>query len=242
MDKIMITIILPVLNEVDCVKKIDLLIPYINSYQYEIIVVDDSSDDKFISLEKDIKGRQKLNINLIKGDHQGKGAAIKKGVLESAGSIVFYIDADLRIELDNIPRFIELINKQGYDLVIAQRPFNKTPRSLLRLIFSAALFVLVRVGVFNSTFFYDTQCGFKCFKGNILRKFAARQTVNGGMFDVEYLYMARFNRLKICKVQVQPLAEIRESKINLWRSLFCDVFDLFSIKINGLRKYYKIEL
>jgi glycosyltransferase involved in cell wall biosynthesis len=236
----LISIILPVLNEAEseCNTRIDLLLPPLKGYRYEIIVVDDSSDDKFLSLKKEIGSRQ--YVRLIKGDRKGKGAAIGKAALESLGDIVFYMDIDFRIPLNNIGLFIDLIGKQGYDLVIAQRPFNKTPRTLLRLFLSFALFSIVRLLVFNSTFFFDTQCGFKAFKGEVLKKLAKRQIVNGGMFDVEYLYMARFNKFKLGKVAVQPLPEIRDSRIDLWKCLFCDGGDLVKIKARGILGQYKI--
>ena len=94
--------------------------------------------------------------------------------------------------------------------------------------------------MFQSLFFNDTQCGFKAFKGRVLRSFAQKQTVHGGMFDIEYLYMARFNKLRIGKVSVVPLPEIRTSRINLWRCLFYDAVDLVSIKIRGMMGYYKM--
>ena len=95
MDGVAVSIILPVLNEADLNKKIDLLVPYINGYSYEIIVVDDSSDEKFMVLKDELGHRP--GVRLIKGDRTGKGGAVRKAVLESTGSVVFYMDADFRI-------------------------------------------------------------------------------------------------------------------------------------------------
>jgi len=234
-----ITIVLPTLNETELPAKIETLAWYLQAHPYEIIVVDDSSDEAFERLSVELKN--KGHVRLIKGERKRKGHAVKKGILESKGSIVFYIDADLRIPLENIPVFIHLIEQENFDLVMAQRPFDQTPRPWLRSCCSMALLCLARGVVFQSSFFQDTQCGFKAIKGDAARAMAKRQMIDGGMVDIEYLYMARRNQLKIDRVSIVPLAEIRPSRINLWRCIFSDVFDLFRIRIQGMRGQYQIQ-
>lgn len=238
MDKVTLSIILPLLHEVEIDEKLERLISHIGHYPYEIILVDDSSDDEFLSLKESLKSRQ--DVCLMKGNRAGKGAAVRKAALKSRGAVVFYMDADLRIPLNNIGLFMDLIFKQGYDLAVAERPFAKTSRAPLRWLCSLALLYIARFFVFHSTSIQDTQCGFKCFRGAALRNFARRQAIAGGMFDVEYLYMARLNKLRIARVPVFPLPEIRHSRIRVLRCLLRDVIDLMRIKIRGVMNGYEI--
>lgn len=234
-----ISIILPTLNETELTQKVELISQHLQGRPHEIIIVDDSPDQVFERISSELAGKN--DVRLIKGERKHKGHAVRKGMLESRGSIVFYIDADLRIPLEHIPVFINLIETQNFDVVIAQRPFAQTPRSRLRSIFSASLVNLTRLLVFNSGAFDDTQCGFKAFKGDLARQMGIKQIIDGGMVDVEYLYMARFNRWKIDTVAIVPLPEIRPSRINIWRCIFYDVIDLLRIKIKGMEGYYKIQ-
>lgn len=234
-----VTIILPTLNESACREKIESLWPHLEGYSYEIIVVDDSRDDKFEELKADMAGLEA--VRLVKGDRNGKGAAIRKAALIAAGDVVFYMDADLRIPLGNIRIFADMILRQGFDLVVAQRVFHKTPRSFLRLWLSFVLLWIVRIFVFSSAFFSDTQCGFKAFRRDVLKALSQRQSVMGGMYDVEYLYMARMNGLKIGRVSVSPLPEIRATRINLGKCMLLDVFDLVRIKGRGLLRQYRVK-
>jgi len=236
-----ISFIIPTRNEQEIAGRLDYLSSFLKEYSYEILLVDDSDPGAFMGLKQELEIKKDSRIKLIAGDHNGKGGAVRKGILNAQGSIIFYLDADFRIPLNNIELFINLIRGQGNHAVIAERPFNKTPRTLTRLICSAVLFLIVRVFVFHSRFFYDTQCGFKAFRRVVLKEIAKMQIVSGGMFDIEYLYIARYNKLKIAKVYVLPLAEIRRSKINLLRCMFCDLVDLFRIKIKGALGAYKLK-
>lgn len=68
----------------------------------EIIVVDDGSTDRTYNILKSIKG-----IKLLKQQHQGPGAARNKGAQKSKGSILVFVDADMKFS----PKFIALLTK-----------------------------------------------------------------------------------------------------------------------------------
>ncbi|HXX68610.1 MAG TPA: hypothetical protein VEK07_15590, partial [Polyangiaceae bacterium] len=71
-----------------------------------------------------------------------------------------------------------------------------------------------------------------------LRAIAARQVVDGGMFDVEYLYAAVRRGAKVVTVPVEPNAEVRTSRVNLWSCLRRDPIDVVRIKARGLLGRY----
>ncbi len=237
-----ISFIVPTFNEADVCKRLDRLVRFLKNFSYEIIVVDDSNEENFSLLDKYRTDENKYNFILVKGPKKGKGAAIKAGVEHVSGSIVFYMDSDLIIPLKYIYSFIDKIQDENYDIVIAERPINRAPRNVTRRLFSASLCLIQRIFIFNSTFFYDTQCGFKAFKTDIIKKITKKQIINPGMFDIEYLYIARKNELKIFKIRTIPLPEVRHSKVNFLSCMIHDPRDLIRIKVNGIQGKYALDV
>jgi hypothetical protein len=173
-------------------------------------------------------------VRVLEGPHAGKGAAVRRGVLESRGDIVFTMDADLPVPLEHVGQFIRFLN-EGADVVIAERPLDRDFDSLLRYAVSRSLLVIQRTLVFHSTEFKDTQCGFKAFRGDFARSIARGQLVDGGMYDLEYLSDARRLGAKIVTVPVIPNPEVRESRIDVWRCLRTDWIDVVRIRLKKVR-------
>jgi len=232
-----ISIIFPTRNESEITQKLSLLSPFLGERSFEILVVDDSSAEKAAQTRQEVESLGARYI-FLPGPGKGKGAAVKAAANASKGKIVFMIDSDLRIPLENIPLFIECIERDGVAAVIAERSLKTTNRAPLRYFLSSTLRFLLRVFVFHSFFFEDTQCGFKAFRGDLIRGLARAQRIEGGMYDVEYLYLIRRARLRIAKVQVVSLPEIRQTKIRLMRCLAQDPLDLLRIKWGGLSGRY----
>jgi len=121
---------------------------------------------------------------------------------------------------------------------MAERRERLQYRNVARLILSAGLFVAQRVFVFQSARFFDTQCGFKAFRRDAARRLATLQTVDGGMYDIEYLYIAVKNGMRIAQVPVPPMPEVRSSRIRVLRCLVTDPLALLRVKWNGVRGQY----
>jgi dolichyl-phosphate beta-glucosyltransferase len=207
----------------------------------EIIIVDDSAPETFEAICSQMKKEYGNKVKVIKGDKQGKGSAVKKGVLAASGEIVFYLDSDLPVHLENVTLFISKIVLENFDIVIAERQFNfyRLFNKPVRFFLSIVLFLMQRLFVFNSSFFYDTQCGFKAFRRSTIKILANLQTVNGGMFDIEYLYIAKKMGMKIEKIRTFKTAEKEKTRIRIMHCVLNDPIDLVKIKINGLmHRYY----
>src|SRR5215510_568825 len=116
-----LSIIIPAYNEEALiVSTLDGLKTYLSgrSEEYEIIVVDDGSQDKTTLCIKDWKEINQVNLHLfINEQNMGKGFSIQRGVMESRGSFVIFIDADLPYELYAIDEFLKAL-RNGYDLAI----------------------------------------------------------------------------------------------------------------------------
>src|SRR5262249_33710058 len=135
-------------------------------------------------------------------------------------------------------QFMRVLEDPGTDGVIAERPFDRNLANPLRYVLSRGLFLLQRAFVFQSSEFLDTQCGFKAFRGDVIRSIASRQIVDGGMYDIEYLYMAVLDGRHIARQPVVPNPETRPSKIRVWKCLFTDPYDLLRVKATGVAGRY----
>jgi len=129
----------------------------------EVIFVDDGSNDSYESNFKFQNSNLKL---IVQRKQMGKGRALEVGLEESKGDIIVFMDADLQDSPEEIPLFIEKIEK-GFDLVNGWRKKRNDPisKTLPSSIFNA----LLLKPLLNSTF-HDINCGFKAMKRDVLEE------------------------------------------------------------------------
>ena len=221
-----VSVVVPTYNEPALDAMLDRFAKYVDG---EILIVDDSDALPSVS---------RPNARVIAGAKRGKGDAVRIGMLEAAGDVVFHADADLDDDkLALIPEFVRLID-DGADVVMAERRSRWQYRNFARFVLSIGLFLAQRLFIFQSSRFFDTQCGLKAFRRDAARKLATLQTVSGGMFDIEHLYIAVRHRMRIAQVPVTPMRELRPSRLRVWRCLLHDPVDLLRVKWNGVRGRY----
>jgi dolichyl-phosphate beta-glucosyltransferase len=189
-----LSVVFPVYNE-EAILKCNLLQVIQNLEQtgidFEIILVDDGSEDNTLAIAKDLVGhdcRFRL-ISLI--ENRGKGGALKEGVTQSRGRMVLFSDMDLSVSFLELPSFLKAVN-QGYDLAIGSRtvpgakvlvhqPFI---REILGRGFTSISRYILDLDVSDFT------CGFKIFKGLVARDLFSRMTLSDWSFDAELLYLS----------------------------------------------------
>ncbi|HEX6085814.1 MAG TPA: glycosyltransferase [Thermoanaerobaculia bacterium] len=224
----MISVVIPILNEARIADFVAAVKVALRGRPHEILLVNDGAP---VSVE---------GTREVTGARRGKGAAVRQGVLASQGDVVIVVDADLAALLPQLPRFIDLIARERYDVVIAEREHEVKERTLLRYALSYGLLLAQRLFIFQSLRFRDTQCGFKAFRGDAARAIAKRQGIEGGMYDIEYLYAAARNKLRIAQVPVGRVAEERPSRIRLLDCLRRDPPALLKVKWRGLTGKYRL--
>ena len=122
MSKNKISIIIPVFNEKNYIKKI---IKKINKNIYfnkQIIVVDDFSYDGTRDILKKIKNVNKIVFHT---KNQGKGAAIKSALPFIKGNIVAIQDADLEYDPKDLNKLIKIMLLKKYNIIYGSRVLNK---------------------------------------------------------------------------------------------------------------------
>jgi glycosyltransferase involved in cell wall biosynthesis len=167
---------------------------------YELIVVNDGSTDNTLTILRGIASMDPHIRVLSYIPNRGKGYAVRKGVLQSYGDAVMFLDSDLDISLDSIKDYVERLSIS--DLVIASKRHPKSsvtiPRS--RAFLSRAFNLLVRMatGIPQK----DTQAGFKVGNGEIMRTIFRNASVNRYAFDVELLILASILHLTVQEMPV----------------------------------------
>lgn len=171
---------------------------------YEVIVVDDGSRDETRDVVRAI-AREHASVSLLAlGTNQGKGAAVRAGVLASRGDEVLFSDADLSTPIAELARLrAELA--AGADIAIGSRAradAGQVVQPLFRRIQGRLFHVAVRVLGFAAVLaLRDTQCGFKLFRRGVARALFQELTISRFAFDVEILELAH-QRFKVAEVPV----------------------------------------
>ena len=163
------TILVPVFNEENTIKEILDKISKIKveNVKFEIIVIDDGSNDKTKNILENNSG---LYSKLISYEgNQGKGHAIKKGLEVATGKYVIIQDADLEYEPSDINKFIFLIKKFDSDLIIGSR-FNYSEYSRSHNILNkfGNIIITLIFNILNNTTFTDIYSCYICFKKELL--------------------------------------------------------------------------
>lgn len=162
------SIVIPVYNELNAIQKtLERVKTVLNRYPqnaYEIICIDDGSNDGTSELLTKIQG-----IQLCKhGINRGYGAALKTGLEKTSKEWIIILDADGTYPLEDIPKLLDETEK-GFDMVVGARtgdgitmsPFKRIARWILRKMVHALTGVLVP----------DLNSGMRVFKKKLYEEF-----------------------------------------------------------------------
>ena len=180
---------------------------------YEVIVVDDGSDDGTAATAEAMAGGwPQLQVVSLPAN-LGKGAAVREGMLRGRGAFRAFSDADLSTPIEELPRLREHLggdchaaiasrDAPGSDIQVHQPAW----RELMGRTYNRVLRALVLPGI------RDTQCGFKVFTAEAVEAcFRPLKTQRYG-FDAEVLLRVRRNGWTIAEVPVQ-WRHVEESRV-----------------------------
>jgi len=241
MAEVYLSVIIPAYNEE---KRLPKTLKEISDYlkkqnfESEIIVVSDGSTDRTCEVVENLKS-QIPNLKLIcEKINRGKGYGVKIGVINAKGKYHLFTDADNSTPISEIEKFWPEFEK-GADVVIASRDIKGAildpPQPLFRRVVGK-VFKYLRKIIVGLWEIEDSQCGFKCFKGEVAEKIFPKCKIERFAFDPEVLLIAKKMGFKIKEVPVYWKNDLR-SKVK-FKSMVKMLIDLFKIRINLLRGKY----
>lgn len=170
--------------------------------RYEILVVIDGMVDNTYREARKLTSK---HVKVIAyQDNQGKGYAIKQGVLQAKGDIIGFIDGGLDLNAENILLLLDYMNLHDADIVVGSKlhPDSVVYYPLQRKILSFGYRAIIRT--LFSLKVRDTQVGLKLFKRQVARDVFPRNLVKDFAFDVETLALAQ--RLGYTKIYEAPVS------------------------------------
>ena len=237
-----LSLIIPAYNEEALiVSTLDGLDSYLSARPetYDIIVVDYRSHDKMADCIREWQNQSRADLHLLINEkNMGKGFSIRRGVMESRGRFIIFIDADLPYKLDAIDGFLHAL-RSGYDLAIGSRVLPGSQVKgvpILRYISGQIFSWMVQAVLFQGL--PDTQCGFKSFRSDAAREIFRRVTIGGFGFDVEMLFVARKLKLTIQPIAVQMIDHRHRSRVRLILDSLKMFANLFMVRWNDLQGKY----
>ena len=203
--------------------------------RYEIIVAADG-DDGTRELALGI-AQQGEPVRVI-GNKQrsGKGRGVREAMALARGTIAGYVDADNKVPIEEFDKVQPWFDK-GYDVVIGSRAMRESQiecRQPLYRQLGGKAFGMVMHAVVGLAGITDTQCGFKFFTRTAADDIFRRQQIDGYMFDVEILVLARQLGYRIQQVPVR-WRDDGDSRLELVRGNLRNAIDILRIRANGRR-------
>ncbi|WP_022852531.1 glycosyltransferase family 2 protein [Thermodesulfatator atlanticus] len=163
-----LSVVIPVYNEEKNIKP--LLESLDNALKgigktFEVIIVDDGSQDKTLSILKELKPRYPWLKIIALRKNFGQSAAFTAGIDHAQGEVIVTMDGDLQNDPRDIPKLLAKI-EEGYDVVSGWRKDRKDPflsRKLPSMMANALISRLTRVKL------HDYGCSLKAYRAEVIK-------------------------------------------------------------------------
>lgn len=171
--------------------------------EYELILVDDgSSDGTRQVMEAAAQRHASVRIEVLP-HNRGKGRALAVGVEAAKGDDILVTDADLSTPIEELDKLQAALNA-GAGVAIASRALRasnvEVSQPLYRVLMGKGFNLIVQAVLLPGI--WDTQCGFKLFRGDVAHRVFTHLSTDGFGYDPEVLYRARKQGVKIAEVPV----------------------------------------
>ncbi len=200
----------------------------------EVVVADDGSTDGTPD-----SVRTDPRVRVVRLEHAGKGSALRGGMAAATGEIRAFTDADLPYGMEPLPLAISYIRERRYHAVIGDRTLPGSAyestgplRTAVSELASFAFRTLVTGGI------YDTQCGFKVFRGDVAAELFPLTRIEGFAIDVELIYLLLKYRLDLKRIPVR-LERNAPSSVRVLRDSVRAFGDIASIRFNWSSGRYR---
>jgi len=247
---VFLSVIIPSYNEQKNLRRgvLDEVLSYLKkqSFSWEIILSDDGSTDGSLKDLAEFAEKNK-NISLLKNVHAGKGPTVQTGMLAATGDWRLFTDFDQSTPISEVEKLFKY--SKNYSVIIGSREIKGAKRSkepwyrhLMGKGFNFLVQILAIPGI------YDTQCGFKLFKGDLAQQIFSHLEVYGrkkerhdaftGAFDVEALFLAKKLKQEIKEVPIF-WKHHETNRVSPIKDSLRMLFDIIKIRLADLMDKYQ---
>lgn len=203
---------------------------------HEIVLVDDGSSDRTIEIARRLE--RAYPVRLFQSPHLGKGAAVKRGMLEACGTHRLFMDADHSTHIREWDKCAPWL-QEGFEVVIGSRKMpganvmvRQPPlREAMGKVFTRLTNTML------STHVTDITCGFKTFHAEAAQRIFSLQRMDGWGFDAEILFVAKRLGYRIKEVPV-VWADDASTKVHLVKDAARSFKELVEIRLGAMRGRY----
>lgn len=250
MKSYLLSVVIPSYNEIGNLRKgtLDKVEHYLErkKYNYEVIVVDDGSDDGSLEFVREfVKDNPKFRI--VENSHTGKAGAVTAGVLVARGDYILFTDMDQATPIEEVEKVMGTA-EDGFDIVIGSRSSTRRGAPFSRQLMAKGM-ILLRSFLVGFPEIQDTQCGFKLFNKKAARKIFEKvrrvhhgfKSIHGSSvtagFDIELLYIGKSLGYRIKEVPVDWLY-VETRRVSPLKDSIEGLLDLIQIKKNIIKGVY----
>ena len=168
-----LSIVIPAYNEAESLpillEQIQVVLKTHAYHRAEVIIINDGSTDVTADVLDALSETQThpFTMHAIHFKrNQGKAEALMAGFAAATGNIVITMDADLQDDPGEIPKLLEKLNIENYDVVSGWKYPRKDP--LEKRVFS---FFFNRItAFFTGVKLHDMNCGFKVYRAEVVKE------------------------------------------------------------------------
>lgn len=227
-----ISVLIPMYNEEKVVASlIETLFSYMEEHffgEYEVVLINDGSTDQ---TEKEAKERLPETFCLISyPKNRGKGYALRRGMEEAQGDILFFTDCDLAYGTEVIEQFYRVLSENQKDAAVGSRslhPDGYRGYGFLRRVASRAYLWLLHT--YGGLSLSDSQCGCKAYRKQAGKEIFALVETDGFAFDMEAILIGQKMGISFCEVPVL-IKNHGKSSVHVFRDTKRMLHDLSVIK------------
>ncbi len=236
-NKLFLSIVIPVYNEEVRLKNLPEISQFLKkqSFKSELIVVNDGSTDKTLSLLKKYKNNFPFQL-ISYGTNYGKGYALRRGILAAAGEYVLFCDIDLSTPLSELKKFLQ---HKHVDVIIGSRKIAgsrvKIRQSALRQHMGEFFTFLSQVATQQSI--SDFTCGFKLLKKEAAKKLFSNSKINRWGFDAEIIFLCKKYGYTLYEIPVEWKNDAL-TRVKFPQDIIRSFQELIQIRLNDITGKY----
>ena len=162
-----LSVIIPVYNEVDSLLEIIKRVKD-TKLAWEIVIVDDCSTDGTRDVLKEVDGKGSVRV-ILKEKNEGKGSAVRAGMIAAKGDVLLIQDADLEYDPRDYPTLLKPLEEGIADVVYGSR-FLGGPRRVVMFWHMVANHLLTfMTNILYNTILSDMETGYKVFRREVIK-------------------------------------------------------------------------